>query len=596
MLKLPYGISNFHTVRREDYCYLDRTACLPVLESAGKQLVFLRPRRFGKSLLLSMLAYYYDVHQAEQFDALFGDLAIGQQPTAERNQYLVLRWDFSKVSGQGTIAEIKHSLFSHLNISIEGFIAKYEAELARPVVIDSDDAIASFQSLCSALNFSEHKLYLLIDEYDNFANEVLIHQDDGQQRYKDLLAGEGIVKTLFKVIKASAAEGAIGRVFITGVSPVVMADMTSGYNVATSIYLNEEFNQLCGITEAELGELVQQVAQESCAEQTNYKALLTSMREYYNGYRFCYDLDQPTIYNPTLCFYFLQYYQRRCQAPFEMLDGNLAMDAGRIRYMAKLPAGAQVIEQILDDENPVTVKHLATQFGVEQLNELRTNPDYIASLMYFFGVLTIVDIQGLNKLVLKAPNLVTKALYVEEFRRYLFPESRERQRLQTLVEDFYQSGELEPLADYLEQTTLSTLSNRDYQWSNELTIKMAFLTPLFDDSYYIIDSEATVRRRYSDLVMIIRPSLRETLPTLHDLVLEFKYLKLSDVGMTGTQVRESSREALMQLPAVKAQLQAALEQLKDYQTTLAQRYQQPERLVCLAVVAVGFERVVWQRL
>ncbi|MBK8454842.1 MAG: AAA family ATPase [Thiofilum sp.] len=596
MLKLPYGISNFHTVRNEGYYYIDRTACLPVLESSGKQLVFLRPRRFGKSLFLSMLAYYYDIHQAEQFKGLFGNLAIGSQPSAEHNQYLILRWDFSKVSGQGTITEIKHSLFSHLNISIEGFAAKYQAELKKPIVINSEDAIASFQSLCSALSFGERKLYLLIDEYDNFANEVLIHQNDGQQRYKDLLAGEGIVKTLFKVIKASAAEGAIARVFITGVSPVVLADMTSGYNVATSIYLNEEFNQLCGITEVELSQLVQQVAQESCTEQTDYQALLTTMREYYNGYRFCYDLNYPTIYNPTLCFYFLQYYQRRCQAPFEMLDGNLAMDAGRIRYMAKLPAGAQVIEQILDDENPVTVKHLATQFGVEQLNELRTNPDYIASLMYFFGVLTIVDIQGLNKLVLKAPNLVTKALYVEEFKRHLFPESRERQRLQSLVEDFYQSGELEPLADYLEQTTLSTLSNRDYQWSNELTIKMAFLTPLFDDSYYIIDSEATVRRRYSDLVMIIRPSLRETLPTLRDLVLEFKYLKLSEVGMSGTQVRESSREALLQLPAVQTQLQAALEQLEDYQTTLVQRYQQPERLVCLAVVAVGFERVVWQRL
>lgn len=239
------------------------------------------------------------------------------------------------------------------------------------------------------MSFGERKLYLLIDEYDNFANEVLIHQNDGQQRYKDLLAGEGIVKTLFKVITTSAAEGAIARVFITGVSPVVLADMTSGYNVATSIYLNEEFNQLCGITEVELSQLVQQVAQESCTEQTDYQALLTTMREYYNGYRFCYDLNYPTIYNPTLCFYFLQYYQRRCQAPFEMLDGNLAMDAGRIRYMAKLPAGAQVIEQILDDENPVTVKHLATQFGVEQLNELRTNPDYIASLMYFLVYLRL---------------------------------------------------------------------------------------------------------------------------------------------------------------------------------------------------------------
>lgn len=129
MLKLPYGISNFHTVRNEGYYYIDRTACLPVLESSGKQLVFLRPRRFGKSLFLSMLAYYYDIHQAEQFKGLFGNLAIGSQPSAEHNQYLILRWDFSKVSGQGTITEIKHSLFSHLNISIEGFAAKYQAEL-----------------------------------------------------------------------------------------------------------------------------------------------------------------------------------------------------------------------------------------------------------------------------------------------------------------------------------------------------------------------------------------------------------------------------------------------------------------------------------
>jgi hypothetical protein len=405
MIQFPYGISDFKRIRSQGMLYLDRTAHIPAIEAAGDQLVFLRPRRFGKSLLLSTLANYYDQYTADEFPALFGDLAIGRNPTAEHNQYLILRWDFSKVSAQGDLAAITGNLFRHLNECIKGFAQKYEAILKFPITVYPEDGLASFDSLTNSVKNSGHTLYLLIDEYDNFANEILTSDPHDRVRYHDLLEGEGVLKTLFKVIKASASEGKISRVFITGVSPMVLSDMTSGYNVATSIYLDEDFNVLCGISEAELQSLVKQVTQGHDLAETQIAEVMEAMRRFYNGYRFCKDLTQATVYNPTLCFYALRYYQKNAQLPDQMLDGNLAMDAGRIRYIANLPVGGAVIDQILD-ETCVT--------PVQQLQRVQNDPSYMLSLLYFFGVLTIADVDGMGRLVLAIPNLVIRDLCAEQ--------------------------------------------------------------------------------------------------------------------------------------------------------------------------------------
>jgi hypothetical protein len=595
MIKFPYAISDFHALRTQGYVYLDRTTAIPALEEAGKQLVFLRPRRFGKSLLLSMLANYYDINTAAQFDTLFGDLAVGKNPTPEHNQYLVLRWDFSKVSAQGDLEQIKNSLFEVLNQEFKGFIQTYQHLLTGQVDI-RDDALASFMAVLNAVRLSGQQLYLLIDEYDNFANEVLVHDLSNGQRYRDLLESEGIVKTLFKVIKGSASEGKIARVFITGVSPVVLSDMTSGYNVATSIYQDEEFNALCGIAESELAGLVGKVIQACELPDTKAAEVLDTMRLFYNGYRFCPDIVQPTLYNPTLCFYFLRFYQKKCEPPRQMLDGNLAMDAGRIRYIANLPGGASVIGNILDEQNPVLLPYLESQFGVEQLHRLQTDARYMVSLLYYFGVLTIGGLAGaLDELQLDVPNRVIYALYVDTLREKALPELADRRQVETLAKQFYQTADLQPLADYLESRYFAVFNNRDYRWGNELTIKAAFMSLLFDDMYYIMDSESALQRRYADLVMVIRPDMRR-LAVLKDFVLEFKYLKPSDVGLTGEALRQQSREALLALPVVQAQMQAAMVQLQDYRRVLVGKYRQPERLYCLAVVALGFERVVWQML
>jgi hypothetical protein len=593
MITFPYGNSNFHKIRTSGMLYLDRTWAIPALESAAEQLVFLRPRRFGKSLLLSTLANYYDINTAGEFETLFGGLAVGNNPTPEHNQYLILRWDFSKVSGQGNIEQIKQSLFKHLNERMAGFVQNYQPLLQFPINIYPDDALATLESLGNAVQNSGHTVYLLIDEYDNFANEVLVHDAGNAKRYYDLLESEGIVKTLFKVIKGSASEGKIARVFITGVSPLVLSDVTSGYNVSTNISLDEDFNGLCGVSEEELSGLVSEVLHDCGLPNMQAATVLDTMRQFYNGYRFCTDASFPTVYNPTLCFYFLRAYQKRCKPPAEMLDGNLAMDASRIRYIARLPRGADVIANILDEQNPVLLPYLETQFGVEQLHKLQTDPRYMASLLYFFGVLTLAGTAGaLEDLKLEVPNRVIFALYVETLREQVLPDLADRRHVEALAKQFYQTADLQPLADYLEGGYFKAFNNRDYRWGNELTIKTAFMSLLYDDMYYIMDSEAAVQRRYADLLMIIRPDQRR-LAALQDFVLEFKYIKLKTLGLTAEEVRAQSRETLQSVPAVQEALQAALLQLQDYRRVLVEKYREPQRLHCFAVVALGFERLVW---
>ncbi len=245
-MEFPYGLSAFGTLINEGYFYQDRTDRIPQLEKAGRQLIFIRPRRFGKSLLLSMLEHYYDVNQADQFEALFGSLAIGRNPTPLHNQYFVMKWDFSLVKAQGDLRDIEAALHQHLNDRITQFAADYAAYLTRPIAIRPENAISSLESVLIATSATSHKIYLLIDEYDNFANDVLMAR---QEHYEALLYGEGLLKTVFKAVKAAASGRGVDRVFITGVSPVVLSDMTSGYNVGENIYLEPAFNDLCGFTE-----------------------------------------------------------------------------------------------------------------------------------------------------------------------------------------------------------------------------------------------------------------------------------------------------------------------------------------------------------
>ncbi len=589
-MKFPYGMSDFAKVIREGCVYIDRTDRIPLIENAGDQLLFLRPRRFGKSLWISLLENYYDVARAEQFDSLFGHLKIGQNPTPLHNQYFVLKWDFSSVPSLGSTEKLQHAIYDHLNECITTFRRNYQLWLPDVIQVNPENALASFQNLLGIVKQTPYRLYLLIDEYDNFANDVMMSQLHGNQRYGELVYGEGLLKSVFKNIKAASVGNGLDRVFITGVSPVVLADMSSGYNVVKDISRRPEFNDLCGFQEQEVIELVQAVIQACSLPTERIAEAMALMRTFYNGYCFNTRTTQ-RIYNPTLALYFLDNLIRDCAYPDNLLDHNLAMDRNRLSYISQLPHGTKVIEAALDESQPLTVPQLHDRFGIEDMLLKTQEPYMLASLLYYLGVLTMDGKIGAGKLKLRIPNLVVRRLYVERLRELVLPKVMYEEYSEA-ADQFFLQGNLRPLCDFIE-TRLNVFSNRDYRYSDELAIKTAFLMLLFDDRLYVVDSEPELDRRYADLSLIARPDARQY--QILDHVIEFKFVKLSDVHLTGEQAKTLSLDELSALPAVQVKKQEATQQLRHYQQALNQRYGDVLKLQIHAVVAIGFERLVWWR-
>ena len=585
--EISYGLSNFGTLVQEQYFYQDRTDRISRLEEAGRQLIFIRPRRFGKSLLLSMLEHYYDLNRADNFQALFGSLAIGRHPTPLRNQYFVMKWDFSLIQSQGSLTEIEAALHRHLNDCIEEFALRYAERLTHPIRIHDDNALSSWRSALMAVSQTPHKLYLLIDEYDNFANEVLMG-GQSRERYAALLYGEGLLETLFKAVKAAAGGMGLDRVFITGVSPVVLSDMTSGYNVAENIYHEDIFHDLCGLTESEISTVLARLAVDGVSWSAS--EALETMRTFYNGYRFS-DLAKTSVYNPTLSLYFLKYLVNHGCYPPRLLDENLAMDRNKLVYIAQLSHGESVLIQALRSDEALVIPRLAQRFGVEDVLASVKDETFMASLLYYFGVLTLAGQGVLGKLILKIPNLVARALYVERLQELWLPTYEDRQTIERTAETVYLTGELAPVCDFIEQRYFNVLSNRDYRWSNELLVKFAFLTLLFNDRLYMTVSELESARGYVDLALIVRPDMRRFQAL--DLLLEFKYLGLKELGLSGEQVRERARDDLIALPVVAATLDDAAAQARRYGAALREGYGVTD-LRAFAVVALGVDRLVWR--
>jgi hypothetical protein len=594
-LKFPYGISNFYRIITNNYFYVDRTNHIRLIEDAGDQLLFLRPRRFGKSLLLSMLENYYDVAKADEFEKLFGHLAIGKNPTPLHNQYLVMKWDFSNVNPKGEPQQIEMRLYHYINRCIQDFADKYQSLLPKGYIqINQEDTIDSFFSMLSAVRQTPYRLYLLIDEYDNFANEVMMGRGEiNPERYQTLTSAESLVKALFKTVKSASGGLGLERVFITGASPILLSDMTTAYNVAENIYFQPEFNDLCGFKQAELEAVLKKVVVECGLKPEDAKDALLIMQAFYNGYSFS-EMSNELIYNPTLALYCLKYLQHNCQFPSQMLDENLTMDLNKLIYLSRLPNGIAILKQALNKTPPLILSLLANRFGIEEMLKTNQSNQFIISLLYYLGILTLDGKTELRELRFKIPNNVVRKLYVEHLFKMLLPSDTERETLRQMAKDFYQSGDLQPICDFMTQRYFKVFDNRDYKDANELTIKTAFLTVLFNDVWYIMDSEMVVKRRYTDLTMLLRPDFRNT--RLQNFLLEFKYLKLSEVGLSGEEVKKLSVAKLEALEAVQEKLEQAKQQLLDYRTELESKYDNVFKLQLISVVAVGFDRLVWKKI
>ena len=590
-MNFPYGIADFRKIREGGYFYVDRTDRIPMIENAGSQLLFLRPRRFGKSLWLSTLENYYDLARADDFEQLFSGLKIGHNPTPLHNCYFILKLNFSVVNPEGDHAVIQRALYQHVNDEIGAFNQLYQNHLPQRVEINAENAVSSLRHLLTVISQTPYKLYILIDEYDNFANEVMISPLHGTNRYEELVRGEGAIKTFFKAIKDGAEGRGIDRVFLTGVSPVVLSDITSGYNVTENLSQRPRFHDLCGFTETELRRTLEAVAAAQGFDADQVETALSLMRDFYNGYRFSFQRDE-RIYNPTLVLYFLKRLAEDSIFPEQLLDENLAMDRNRMQYVARLPHGETLINRALNPVEPLAISQLVNRFGVQDMLTAPRDPDFLATLLYYFGVLTLAGRDAIGKLQLTIPNQVIRKLYVERLQEQLLPHYEEQEQRQQVVERFYTTGDLGPLCELLEQKYFKVFDNRDLRWSNELVVKTAFLVTLFNDAFYIMDSEPALERRYGDLLLRVRPDMRQY--TLLDHLLEFKALSLKAVGLTSAELVTKTPEELRELPKVKESLEEAEQQLTAYRAILERPLDQPRPLHTHAVVCIGLERLVWR--
>jgi hypothetical protein len=567
IMKFPYGISDFKKVNTRGYFYCDRTDKIPLLEKSDFQL-FIRPRRFGKSLVLSMLENYYDVAKKDEFESIFGNLKIGKNPTDLRNSYFILKFDFSCVDPTGSAEDVKKSLFNHINACISGFykLYKYKGFDLPDIEVDREDAFFSMKALITSVSMTPHPVYLLIDEYDNFANTVMMGVQSTGKRYEALVHDEGPLRTFFKAVKSSTSGSMFDRVFITGVSPVVMSDITSGYNIAKNIYFEPEFNDLCGFKQNEIEDVIKEIVDKCGFEKEKIREAVNLMQTYYNGYTFSHAADEH-IYNPTLCLYFFEQFEKTCGYPRKMLDSNLAVDESKLEYIAQISKGRDLLMNLVQKDQEVVISDIEDRFGIkDMLTDKSKDNTFLVSFLYYFGVLTIAGDTEDLKVILKVPNLVMLGLYVERIQK---------------------------MCRFMEERYFKVFHNRDYRWANELTLKTAFLTLLYNDIIYIMDSEKEIDRRYADLTMIIRPDKRYG--KVFDVLIEFKFVKLKDTGMSADQAVELTDDELCHIPEIAKQIKDGEKQVKEYGKQLEQKYGNL-RLQKFVVVALGFERVCFRKI
>ncbi len=599
MLTFPYGIADFRRIRQERRVYLDRTAHIRDVENLGDILVFLRPRRFGKSLWLQTLANYYDLRRKDEFDELFGDLEIGSRPTALANRFFVLQWNFSTVDPSGGIEQIAESLREHVASQAKTFATRYREHLPGPVETEGG-AAAILDGILRLVEQTPHKLYLLIDEYDNFVNEVMAAD---VETYRALFRKDGPYKQLFKSVKNATEGRGLEKVFVTGVSPVALNDLTSGFNTAEDVSREPELAALCGFRESELRKILELIAGERELPRPAVEEALDTMRTWYNGYRFAEGLaaadDDALVYNPTNALYFLKHLYLRGKPPEKLHDENLRTDRGKLAFLAHTAAGAGVIEQLTEGASgTIDVTELQASFSLDDLTaRMERDPDAVASFLYYMGLLTQTD----APFRLRIPNLVVRKLFLDRLLEIYLPDLGDTSGARKIAMGLFRDGDLSPLLAFFEDKLLPVLSNRDRGAAprrpelagsgvNEMVVKGLFLSILFEDRYYLVFSEPELEKEYADLCLLVRPGMRRY--GFFDLLLEFKLVRREELGKKGTELATMDEEALRQLPKVAKAFTDARQQLERYRRALSRRYGTGLDLKSYAVVAVGLERMV----
>ncbi|MDR0613970.1 MAG: ATP-binding protein [Dysgonamonadaceae bacterium] len=515
--RLPYGNSDLKSIITENYAYVDKTRYIEMLEKeSNKNQFFIRPRKFGKSLFFTTLMYYYDINEVENFDRLFGNLYIGRHPTPERNSYAILKLDFS---GMDTSSEkgFKSDFSSNIQNAVCNFFAIYshvfpKADKYVDQIEQENPGIRALEKVFNAAEQNKIKLFFIIDEYDHFANDLIaMGNRQGRDFYKTTVAANGLVRDFYERIKMAAKTSIVNRTFITGISPVMLDDLTSGYNIAGILTLNPKYNEMMGFTQEEVEWLMRETG-------VDKNCINVDMEAYYNGYLF-HKNGKHRVYNPAMMLYFFSQIIEFGTPPENIVDLNLKTDYGRLRRLVQNDSNRETLIRIMKEGE--IIAEILEKFSIDMLND----DDYFVSLLFYMGLLTIKE-PYFYQSKLTVPNYSIKTLYWE----YIMKMTRETSpdlniEARPLNEAIYAlalEGNLERFIAYISENAFSKLSDHDLRQFDEKYIQILLLAYLFMSKVYVPMSEYETVPGRADIYLQRSPLLPQI---KYEWVLELKYCK-----------------------------------------------------------------------
>ncbi len=499
MKKIIYGESNFRKIKiNNDYLYIDKTYYIEKLEKTNENyLIFLRPRRFGKSLFLSTLQYYYDENSANEFDAIFNNTYIGANPTPLKNSYRILFFEFSGIEVD---IDDRSKTYHDFMKNVQKGVNRYFLDYGYSHFVDSfnkkdnpKDIIKDFFEIVKNDN-----IYLLIDEYDHFANAILAYSI---KDFLEIVGKGGFVRSFYEVLKTATLSGTVQKMFITGVTPITLDSLSSGFNIVSNISNEEKFNLMAGFNQEEVNYSLEQYIFKEC-ENIDREALQKKLKIWYNGYLFNAKATK-RVYNATLINYFISKYdEERCEMPRKMLDSNVASDYRAIMKLFNIgnsEKNYKILRELIE-KNSISGK-IKDRYD---LNREFSRDDFI-TLIYSMGFITIKDELFGEEMEFEIPNYVIKILYFNYFAIEL--KKRNNLQIDTDIRKILVDmalGDIEPFENQLDEV-IKTLSNRDHQGFNEKYFQIIALALLsFSSDFYFIDSQPEKDRKYPDILLIGR--------------------------------------------------------------------------------------------
>ncbi len=543
--RIPYGRSDFVSIIEQNNYYVDKTMYVPMLEDEAYNLFFIRPRRFGKSLFLSMLHAYYDCLTKDKFHDWFGNLWIGQHPTSLQGRYQILHLDFSQIGGD--IEHLEEKFNFYLGVELDGFVRDYRAYYSEELyqkVNATQDATGKLALIQSEARSKRYPLYLIIDEYDNFTNIVL--NEMGERVYWAMTHAEGFYCDIFKKFK-----GSFERIFITGVSPVTLDDVTSGFNIGWHISTKPEFNQMLGFSTEDVYEAFNYYKKAGkLAADLDVDKVVNEMKPWYDNYCFSKNAltTQSKVFNCDMVFYYLRNYVSRGEAPKVLLDPNTKTDYAKMKKLLqldKLDGDRKGVIRTIAETGEI-VASLYETFPARKI----TDPKVFPSLLFYYGMLTIKNTRG-EKLVLGIPNNNVRKQYYEYLMELIDTKAIvDTNRLTDHYYDMAYDGKWRDALQYMADAYAEISSVRD-GIEAERNLQGFFMAYLSLNNYYYTAPELELNHGYCDFFLL--PDLTHY-PTKHSYILELKLVPKRDKGE-----KKEEYDA-----RVKEQWQQAEDQIRQY--------------------------------